>query len=334
MAYLKATLFALVLVLGGAYVSAWSAPASDPPGGSVSLPINTGDRDQNKTGSLGVWNLATAGYVKVNGYSTPGFDKGDSCSSGSEGSIRYNSDTKAMQFCDGSAWSDMSGGSTGAGAECGRSLPDGKTYSYPHGTYYLSAGTFYVPNCVTTITVTVQGDGGSGYTTIDGGNPGGGGGSGGYTKVTSVSVTPGSSHTIERSHGNAGKSCFDTTCATNGKSSTGMAGGAGGTPGGNPGRAGTFGGTSEYGGKGGDSLSGGTGGLGAVYNWPYSMTPATAGVSGSGGGGGATGYMAFTWTPSGCDIIGVMGPPCTGYSSVYGTEGGGAGGAGFVQISY
>lgn len=326
--YLKATLFALVLVLGSAYVSAWSAPASDPPGGSVSLPINTGNTDQNKTGSLGVWNLATAGYVKVNGYSTPGFDKGGSCTSGSEGSIRYNSDTKVMQFCDGSSWADMSGGSGSTGAECGRSLPDGKTYSYPHGTYSIPAGTFYVPNCITNITkIRIQAAGGQGSPLAFDGFvlTGGGGGSGGYREITNLTVSPGSSHSVIKTSGNTGQYCFDTTCATNGKAGSGVSGGAGGTPGGNPGGAGTFVGSSEHGGKGGDSLSGGKGGIGAVYNWPYSMTLTTSGVSGSGGGGGVVWLDGSP--PVGC------GDPCytmtgyTGFSS-------GAGGAGFVEISY
>ena len=57
--YLKATLLAITLVLGSAYVSAWTAPVSDPPGGSVALPVNTGSNSQVKTGDFAVWNLTT-----------------------------------------------------------------------------------------------------------------------------------------------------------------------------------------------------------------------------------------------------------------------------------
>ena len=119
--YLKATLLAITLVLGSAYVSAWTAPVSDPPGGSVSLPVNTGNTDQNKTGGLGVGNLNSVGDVLVaNGVIKPGSFDGTITTCGASGqpqagSMRYNSTSKTLEYCDGIAWKAVgSGGSSGS----------------------------------------------------------------------------------------------------------------------------------------------------------------------------------------------------------------------------
>ena len=117
--YLKATLLAITLVLGSAYVSAWTAPVSDPPGGSVSLPVNTGNTDQNKTGGLGVGNLNSVGDVLVaNGVIKPGSFDGTvtvcgSAGQPSAGSMRYNSTAKALEYCDGSKWTSVGSGTSG-----------------------------------------------------------------------------------------------------------------------------------------------------------------------------------------------------------------------------
>lgn len=52
----KISTLAVVLSSGLSYVYAWTAPASQPPNGNVSAPINTSSTAQTKTGSL---NLAT-----------------------------------------------------------------------------------------------------------------------------------------------------------------------------------------------------------------------------------------------------------------------------------
>ena len=114
--YLKATLLAITLVLGSAYVSAWTAPVSDPPGGSVALPINTGNTDQIKTGGLGVGNLNSIGnIVSASGVIKPGSFDGTVTTCGASGqpqagSMRYNSTAKTVEYCDGATWKSATGG--------------------------------------------------------------------------------------------------------------------------------------------------------------------------------------------------------------------------------
>ena len=142
--YLKATLLAITLVLGSAYVSAWTAPVSDPPGGSVSLPINTGNTDQNKTGDLGVWNLTSnnvltngssiigdtnnLGRIKLGGYgnvtyagkTVKDYGTGTICVSSEAGQMRYNSTSKTLEYCDGVSWKSTEGSAVdNPGTQCG-----------------------------------------------------------------------------------------------------------------------------------------------------------------------------------------------------------------------
>lgn len=116
--YLKATLLAITLVLGSAYVSAWTAPVSDPPGGSVALPVNTGNTDQIKTGGLGVGNLNSVGnIVSASGVIKPGSFDGTVTACGASGqpqagSMRFNSTSKAIEYCDGAGWKSPSSSSS------------------------------------------------------------------------------------------------------------------------------------------------------------------------------------------------------------------------------
>jgi hypothetical protein len=155
--YLKATLLAITLVLGSAYVSAWTAPVSDPPGGSVALPVNTGANTQNKAGDLGVWNLTSnnvltngsfvigdtnnLGRIKLGGYgnvtyagkTVKDYGTGTTCISSEAGQMRYNSSTKAVEYCDGVSWKSTEGSAVdNPGTQCGYAqyLSDGLRVAY------------------------------------------------------------------------------------------------------------------------------------------------------------------------------------------------------------
>ena len=148
--YLKATLLAITLVLGSAYVSAWTAPVSDPPGGSVALPINTGNTDQIKTGGLGVGNLNSVGnIVSASGVIKPGSFDGTVTACGSAGqpqagSMRYNSTAKTVEYCDGTAWKSATGGGGTDWKSCtpywSASIRHGAPFTYK-GKYCVYSGT-------------------------------------------------------------------------------------------------------------------------------------------------------------------------------------------------
>lgn len=181
------------------------------------------------------------------------------------------------------------------------------------GTYtdvYSTPGsyTFTVPTGVTSIDVALWGGGGSGASVN--GSGGGGGGGGAYAKST-LSVTPGATHTIvvgaggalavSNANGNAGTdSTFGTTTvvADAGAGASTTTGGAGGTTGGSTGDV---------------EFAGGTGGNGT-----------TSGDQGGGGGGSA-----------GKDGAGAAGTNANGTTSGSGGNGdnssGGAGGAGVTS---
>jgi len=202
---------------------------------------------------------------------------------------------------------------------------------------YTTAGSFsfVVPANVTTISATIIGGGGAGGNGHSTGySASGGGGSGGYL-VQNITVTPGQTVSISvgaggvagvgnGSAGGNGTASTVTYAATpytagggnGGGANTGGGGaaGAGGTPGGTSGTAvvspnpnGTNGGNSQY------SIIAGTttGGIGGAWNGGYGAEVAgTAGTYGGGGGGGTGSNNSGTWQP------------------------GGAGGNGFIRITY
>ncbi len=58
--YIKIIILAAGLVLGSAYVSAWSAPNSVAPMASVTLPVNLSNNMQIKPGTFGAGSLLSA----------------------------------------------------------------------------------------------------------------------------------------------------------------------------------------------------------------------------------------------------------------------------------
>lgn len=81
---LKVVTLAIVLSFGLSYVYAWTAPATNPPTGNVSAPINTGADLQSKGGGLTVKNFiadtVTVGATPNTGaISSPKFCIGTSC---------------------------------------------------------------------------------------------------------------------------------------------------------------------------------------------------------------------------------------------------------------
>jgi hypothetical protein len=111
----------------------------------------------------------------------------DTCSSSTEGAIRYVSTTQVFEGCDGSSWNNISGSS-----------------GLPTSEYYTSSGTFTVPAGVTKVKFTVAGAGGGGASYTNNGADGGAssisinattvtanGGTGGKTRATSGTATHG-----------------------------------------------------------------------------------------------------------------------------------------------
>ena len=64
----------IILFAGVPLIYAWTGPASTPPAGNVSAPVNIGASSQNKSGVLGLGGLAVFGktlITQVSGYSLP-----------------------------------------------------------------------------------------------------------------------------------------------------------------------------------------------------------------------------------------------------------------------
>jgi autotransporter-associated beta strand protein len=222
-----------------------------------------------------------------------------------------------------------------------------------------TSGSWTCPAGVTSVTVEMWGGGGGGGGSIDG-NPnntygsGGGGGGGAYT-VATVSVTPGTNHSLTvgaggtaGSSGNGGpggkggitSSTFPGTTAATGGLGGGGANSASGWLGTN-GPGGTVTGTGNHNGGNGaagvnglSGYSGGGGGSGAASVDGGNAGGATAGTAGPGGGAGAAGR-------SGSADPGLPGnAPGGAGSGAYSTKpggnqkSGGAGGAGRIVITY
>lgn len=111
---LKVAVMALTITLGVTYVyAAWTGPTVAPPGGNVDAPINVGTVDQIKDGGLGIDSLAVYGNSSVSGYMNLGdyIKLGTTtvvCDSSIEGALRYNSTSQSLEFCNASAWGQVS----------------------------------------------------------------------------------------------------------------------------------------------------------------------------------------------------------------------------------
>lgn len=274
---------------------------------------------QNGNVGIGTTNpqmaLDVAGAIRMAGAAV-------SCAAAVEGSQRYNSTSKKMEFCDGSNWVQMATGSGGAGV-------DVQSFS--------SSGTWTKPASGTLASIECWGGGGSGAK-WSGNVAGGGGGGGGYMQkivplsalTATVAVTigvGGAAVTAGNAHGNAGGN------STFGAYLTAYGGGGGqGNGGGGGGGGGAFGaGAGAVAGAGHTATSTGGfwgGGTGGVWN-DASMISA---VWGGGGGGGCginwTGAWTYAWSPGGTSLNGGSGGAGGSSSATSGTAGSQPGGGG------
>lgn len=100
----KAFSFGLLGIVAGAFLTgalqfvvAWNAPTATAPGGNVSAPINVSGVSQTKAGGLRVASLISDGGIKVGITSA-------SCDASLGGTLRYNTTSKCVEFCDETTW--------------------------------------------------------------------------------------------------------------------------------------------------------------------------------------------------------------------------------------
>ncbi len=169
---------------------------------------------------------------------------------------------------------------------------------------FYSSGTWYVPGCITSLTVYIWGGGGGGGSGPYW--PGGGGGGGGGAAAKSFAVSPGQAIGFTVGGGGAGEATGGTTsCA----------------------------GMNAYGGGGGRPSYSNCGGVGAGG----AGGGASGGSSNWGGGNGAAGGYSCSQTSRGSGGAGgasANGGPGNGGSGGCGWCGGAAGGGGMVRIYY
>jgi hypothetical protein len=158
--------------LAASVLQAWTGPTATAPNGNVAAPINVGTTDQVKDGGLSLDALAVFGSSYIQGklgigtaapvvsIETPGTLKigsgGEPCQSVTEGSLRYNSSSKTVEYCNGTVWGPL--GSTGV--------------SLDYTTTQESTGRIYGRSTNTTLDCPA----GSVMTGIHGGGDSGGGG--------------------------------------------------------------------------------------------------------------------------------------------------------------
>ena len=323
---LFAYLFILFIgLLAATALQAWTGPTATAPAGNVSAPINVGTTNQVKNAGLSVNALTVFGsqYIQtalgigrqspvvaldVNGTMRLA-NGGEVCQAVTEGSIRYNSTSQTMEYCNGTAW-----GALGAGG--GTNLS--RIVSLTSG-----SGTYTTPSNISYLVVELVGGGGSGAAGYDGGSYGVGGAGGNTTFGTLVA-----------SGGNYGSSAGGVGGGATG-GDINIAGG-GGTMGASP----IYGQAIGVGGAGGSSYFGGAGG--GAYGDGVAAVP----NSGGGGGGGRAG--APNWTGAGGGGGGAGGyvkkvyiAPAASYTYSVGSGGspgsngsgsGGAGGAGRINV--
>jgi hypothetical protein len=112
--------------LAASVLQAWTGPTATAPNGNVAAPINVGTTDQVKDGGLSLDALAVFGssYIQeklgigrtspvvaldVNG-SVRIANGGEVCQAVTAGTQRYNTTTKKIEFCDGTSWQAVGGG--------------------------------------------------------------------------------------------------------------------------------------------------------------------------------------------------------------------------------
>ncbi len=361
-----ATLFLLFVGLFAASaLSAWAGPTAMPPSGNVAAPINVGTTDQVKNAGLSVNSFAVFGsqYIQdklgigrpspvvpldVNGTIRIA-NSGEVCQAVTEGAVRYNSSSQVLQLCDGTNWRTL----TLAAPSTQRViiLTSGNTWSVPSEWNNLNN------------TIEVIGGGGGGGPPSGNVATAGGGGGGGYSKVTNLSLTPGSTAYIRiGSGGGENSSGGDTwlssvnaapTNTSQGVLAKGGAGAGGGGAsasgvgnikysGGNGGASGPYGATG--GGGGGAAGPHGMGNNGSAGSFPSTGGAGASGDAGSGGSGGANrvvGGNGTEWDASTGSGGGGGGGStdfsqsgnCTGGGGAGGTYGGGGGGGSYAAAN-
>ncbi|MDO8481978.1 MAG: hypothetical protein Q7S75_02765 [bacterium] len=114
--YVKILVLALALSLGVSLVYAWTGPTATPPNGNTDAPINVSVSEQTKQGKLTINENIVAtlsgifgGYVFAGGYGGT-YGTGTTCTSASDGAMRYNSTGKVVEYCNGTIWQSFGGG--------------------------------------------------------------------------------------------------------------------------------------------------------------------------------------------------------------------------------
>ena len=196
-------LFPLFLILfagllAASLLQAWTGPTGTAPANNIAAPINVGATDQVKDAGLSVNALTVFGseYIQsklgvgaaspVVAIETPGTIKigsgGEVCQAVTEGSQRYNSGTKVMEYCNGTTWGPVGGGTSSATIQ---------TYATP-GTY-----TWTKPSTGSLAVLECWGGGAGGWGGLQGTQNwptyfgGAGGAGGGYsTRTVALSALP------------------------------------------------------------------------------------------------------------------------------------------------
>lgn len=302
-------------LLAASALFAWTGPTATAPGNNVATPINVGTTDQVKNAGLSLNALTVFGsqYIQdklginktnpvvalqVVGTIIVG-NGGEVCQAVTEGGVRYNSSSKKLEFCNGSAWTPVTSGTAGS-----------QMYSTP-GTYV-----FTVPD-YNSLTVTMWGGGGGGDVSCGWGGPQNTSG-GASTFGSNLSAGGGS-----RSGSGGVASGGDSNA--NGGAASGYTGGS--APGGGSGGAGSWGGDNTCSGNGQDGNAPGGGG-GAIG-------PGTSGGTGGGGGGARVikMYSSGDLTPGSTATV-VVGDGGSRGSAPWGVMYGGRGARGEVQIAW
>lgn len=266
-------------------------------------------------GSGGLWTLSganvvyTAGNVGI-GVSNPAValdvngsvrmgNSGLTCGATYDGTLRYNTSTKTIDFCDGTSWKTIAGSAISSCATQEYTTPGSYTFTVVSGctnlmieAYGAGGGAAY----------NGQGGGGGGFDSLAVGS----GGGGGYGKKVAT-------YTVGQT--------LNIFIGGGGQSACGSTGGPGGVPSGGAGGNSANGGNSTHGGGGGGDSA---------------RTGGTSTNGGSGGGGGGTSNAAATTTyggPGGADFDHPCGSSTYGSScGGYGEGGGGGFGIGDVAL--